>query len=656
MKDGTRSLQLVALADPTVPLFRAMASAAAGLLDLPVPARWTFTLDAGAQATPCAHLTVTSIDDVHAQQAEQAAVAVLRVTAPWATWVTAVEPPHHEPLAVAVDLVTNPDVVDPNLAPRGPDLLIAFWSGISTAPARSRLTLALQSPGDSTNTGVPQGRLTLSADTLEVLAVGATLAAGLGDHDVSYRAVPHRPSAPTLALTTSVVGRCLSGMSLIPDGWDARPAEPTEQLLDRLTRSEPPHTAVFGGSGLGKTTLIRAMVKRRLAAGGTVFLLDPHGDLAAQVAVDAHHLDAPVQMLDFGDPDHPPRWSVTRPPQGVHPRAWVGELLNAIQAAWPGADAQWFGPVYRRAMAGLLLPLVLDPDGPWPLSRVLDMALPGDTDPDDPGARWRTAVLDRLPLQVRRDAVEAVMLMDRDRDGHARTWLLSKLEPLLQHPGLQAVIDHKVDTVDLASVLHGRSVVAALPASALGDEGSTVLSLLLMRSLWGLARRGGRRPVDLILDEAHRMPAAMCQELLAEGRKFGLQVRFATQSPAALTSDLRTAILTNVGTVSTFRVGPLDATHLGSRLTAQGQAQLSTLRRYQVLVSTDDGHTTVGVGPVGDPTDRHLLRRLSRAAVLSQPPVPHNPDQGGSPSGEQPAPSPDHAPFAVTALSPSAGP
>ncbi|MBJ7453679.1 MAG: ATP-binding protein, partial [Blastococcus sp.] len=420
----------------------------------------------------------------------------------------------------------------------------------------------------------------------------------------------------TLPLTVPVVGRCLAAVSLVPGGWDARPSIPAAELLDRLTRTAPPHTAVFGGSGLGKTTLLRAVVRHRLAAGGTAVVLDPHGDLAAQVTLDAHRLDVPVQVLDFGDLDAPPRWNVMAPPDGVDPRAWVTEVLAAVQAAWPGADAQWFGPVFRRAMAGLLLPLVLDPAGPWPLPRVLHLALPRDADRDDPGARWRDGVLARVPADVRRDAWEAVGLMDRDREGHARTWLLSKLEPLLQHPGVRAVVDHTDSTVDLAAVQAGRSLVAALPASTLGDEGATVLSLLLLRWLWGHARRGPRQPVEVVLDEAHRMPAGMCAELLAEGRKFGLQLRLGTQSPAGLPGDLRTAVLTNVGTVASFRVGPLDAAHLRGRLGAPADGEVAALRPHQVLVAADDGQVVVGTGPAGEPGDgAALMRRLSRGDV-----------------------------------------
>ncbi|WP_409328885.1 helicase HerA domain-containing protein [Trujillonella humicola] len=609
-----RSLRLVAVAEPAAPLLRATAAAAAALLDLPVPARWTFAVEVGGAAPAEAHLTVRSLDDALAEQALEAAGAVLAVTTPWATWAAAPDADAGRPLPFSAALAEAP--VDAASPAPGPDLLPAFWHGTTRATARTRLTLTLVTPGAGSASGQPRGRVVLSSDAPTLHAVGGTLAAGLGDDTARYAFGPLRPGEGTLPLTVPVVGRCLAAVSLVPGGWDARASVPAGELLDRLTRTAPPHTAVFGGSGLGKTTLLRAVVEHRLAAGGTAVVLDPHGDLAAQVTLDASRLGVPVQVLDFGDPDDPPRWNVMAPPEGVDPRAWVTELLAAVQAAWPGADAQWFGPVFRRAMGGLLLPLVLDPAGPWPLPSVLQMALPRNTDRDDPAVRWRDGVLSRVPADVRRDAWEAVGLMDRDREGHARTWLISKLEPLLQHPGVRAVIDHPVGTVDLAAVQAGRSLVAALPASTLGDEGATVLSLLLLRWLWGHARRGARQPVDVVLDEAHRMPAGMCAELLAEGRKFGLQLRLGTQSPAVLPGDLRTAVLTNVGTVASFRVGPLDAAHLRGRLGAPADGELAALRPHQVLVTADDGQSVVGTGPAGEPGDgAGLMRRLSRSDV-----------------------------------------
>jgi hypothetical protein len=218
---------------------------------------------------------------------------------------------------------------------------------------------------------------------------------------------------------------------------------------------------------------------------------------------------------------------------------------------------------------------------------------------------------------VVRDLWEAVRMMDGDRESHARTWLLSKLEPLLQHPGMRRVLDAPVSTVDLDGVLRGTSLFVSAPAAILGDEGATVVSLLVLRWIWHRVRQVGPPPggLDIVLDEAHRMPAALCRELLAEGRKYGIQLRLATQSPSLLAPPLRSALLTNAGTVATLRLGAEDAAHVRGRFAGIPLDELGTLPPHRVAVASSIGTSSVGTGPGGRPLD---AGRALRAAHRDQ--------------------------------------
>ncbi|MGE3449652.1 MAG: DUF87 domain-containing protein, partial [Microbacteriaceae bacterium] len=446
-----------------------------------------------------------------------------------------------------------------------------------------------------------------------------------------------RADPEPLTLSIARVGRCLSAVTLLREEWPSRPLAAPAEVVEHLTICSPPHTVLFGGSGSGKTTLLEALVERRLATGRSIVVIDPHGDLAARAAVSAAALGTEITCVDFGDTRRPPRWNVTRPPAGIDPRAWAVELLDAIQAGWPDADQQWFGPVFRRSMAALLLPLVLDPAGPWPLTHLEDMAAPADRrglgrpsaaepTPARTDASWRREVLARIDdPAVTRDVEEAVRMMDGDRDGHARTWLLSKLEPLVRHPGMRRVLgcnedDVGVDVgVDVDVVASGGSLIVSTSMAALGDQGATVVSMLVLRRVWSLLRTG-RAPeggVEVVLDEAHRMPAALCGELLAEGRKHGLQLRLASQSPTLLAPQLRSAVLTNAGTVATMRIGAEDAAHVRSRFHGVTAGELGTLPQHRVAIASATGTTMLGSGPPGRSPDAGRAPRASHGRAPS---------------------------------------
>lgn len=607
-----RALVVNTAGEPDLPLFRASASAAGVLLELPVPVQWTWTVQVGGDESPSARFEVTGIDSASTELAVEAATAALRATLPWVTWADAsAEEPSALPVAADVVAGTVPaDPIDDTEVIWGPDLLMPFWRGARDSPVPVRVTLSQRGPG--------VGVLVVSSTGAAALVYASALAAALSRWPRELVAVPQRLVPEPLALTAVRAGRCLAAVGLLPGAWPSREAVPPASIVARLAACTPPHTVLFGGSGLGKTTLLEALVEDRLSAGRTTVVIDPHGDLAARAAVSAQALNRPANCVDFGDIEQPPRWNLTRPPIGVDPREWATELLYSIQGCWADADRQWFGPVFRRSMHSLLLPLILDPRGPWPLTRLPDMAATRPPRVSD-GSDWRSAVLDRIgDPAVTRDLWEAVRMMDADRESHARTWLLSKLEPLLRHPGMRRVVASPDGTVDVDGIRSGRSLFVAAPASALGDEGATVVSLLVLRRIWGLVRRDGPPPggLDVVLDEAHRMPAGLCRELLAEGRKYGVQLRLASQSPSLLAPELRAALLTNAGTVATLRLGTQDAVHVVGRLPALSRDELSTLPPHRVAVATD-GEVVLGAGPPGrKPDDGAQLRTAHRESLV----------------------------------------
>lgn len=624
----TAGVQVHSVTGSDFPLFRAAAAAALALQQLPVPARWTFTVAAGGQQPASADLTVTSLDESTARIALNAAAAGLQVTMPWVGWSTPADPADAagdraapepgegtEPVgaAVVLDVVCASDPVED--AMYGPDLLIPFWRGVHDHRERIQVILTSQpEPGvGSTEIGI-----SLSGAGPELVVLAGVVAAGLSEHPGELSALLRRGgTARGIPWTAVRVGRCLAAPSMLADSWPTRRPHSGPTVLDRLATSSPPHTAIFGGSGLGKTTLLEALVEARLACGRTTVVIDPHGDLAARAALSAAALGADVTCVDFGDRDQPPLWNLTQPPEGDSPREWGAALLGVIQAVWGDADPEWFGPVWRRTMGALLTPLLLDPAGPWPLTRITDLAAADN--PTAPAARWRRGVLARIgDPAVAAGLSEARLMMDSDPHHHARTWLLGKLQPLLEHPTLHQIIDTPISSLDLRTVTAGRSLIVSTPASALGEEGSTIISMLILTRIWRAITRHGAPTggLDLILDEAHRMPTALCQELLAEGRKFGLQLRLATQSPGLLPARLRSAVLTNSGTIATFTVGPDDAALLSTRYRDTHPAELLALPAHHVAISSTHAATITATGPTGRAPDHGATLRTQHRAEL----------------------------------------
>ena len=427
---------------------------------------------------------------------------------------------------------------------------------------------------------------------------------------------------PELTLPLPMVAHLVSSSARMENAWPTQQVQQPGRLIDLVESATPPHATLFGGSGQGKTTLMEHLVDASLGTGNTVVAVDPHGDLAGRVAEIAQRRGARFTALDFADGRHCPSWNLCVPPPGVTPTQWATDLVGVVRAAWGNMPEEYFGPVWNKSMRVALSILTRDPEGPHPLTELASVMRP----PLE--ARWRQA-LDRIgDSQLAAEVSELHKAVANDSDGRFGLWVTSKLEPFISDDRVQRVLGDPHGAIGLNRVVNGESFIVSAPASALGDEGASLMVGTILTQLWHLIRREPHpvRTVDVFLDEAHRIPAHSLNEMLAEGRKFGLRLRLATQSPHQLKDSTRDAVLNNSGAVATFRTGPREAVYLDPMFPVTPAGALNRLKRHWVAI-TDGERELIGptAPPIAEPSNRKALTAANRAHCLgdnrpSQPP------------------------------------
>ena len=435
----------------------------------------------------------------------------------------------------------------------------------------------------------------------------ATLLAADPPGEVRLEAAPRaRPGAqpPELVLPLSMAAHLVSSPARMPDAWPAHPVGRSELLLELVERAVPPHAAVFGGSGLGKSTLMENLITASFAAGNTVAVICPHGDLAARAATLAHARDLSFGAINFADDDSVARWNLCIPPPGVAPTQWAAELVHIIRGAWPDMPEAYFGPVWDKSTRVALSVLTRDPQGPHPLSELTSVMLP----PLHP--RWQEALRRIGDDQLTREVTELHGAIRKNSEGHYGIWATSKMEAFTADDRMRRIIEHRTSTIDLDGVTRGKSLIVSAPAAALGDAGASVMVSAMLTQLWHRIRRRQDRSqvIDVYIDECHRIPHNIIDELLAESRKYGVRLRLATQSPHQLDPSTRDAILTNTGAVGTFRTGPNEAALLGPTFPTIPAGTFTRLDRHWLAI-TDGEQELVGPAPppMVDPDDRSAL-------------------------------------------------
>lgn len=313
------------------------------------------------------------------------------------------------------------------------------------------------------------------------------------------------------------------------------------------------HVYVVGKSGTGKTTLLRNLILQDVRAGRGVGVIDPHGDLAEGL-LDLIPKRRTEDVLYF-DPADAER------PVGLNPFARVPRerrhlaasgIVSALKGIWPDS----WGPRLEYILFAAVS-AVLDCEGQTLLGvqRMLS---------DEGYRRW-------VVRQVEDPMVRAFWESEFDRYDRrflqeAVAPIQNKLGQILMSPRLRSVLAQPRGKLDARRVMdEGLIFIANLSKGRLGEGPSSLLGALLVSQfqLAAMSRADSpeerRRDFHLYVDEFQSFASDSFASLLSEARKYRLCLTISHQYAAQLRPGILDAVLGNVGSIVSFRVGHEDA-------------------------------------------------------------------------------------------------
>lgn len=380
------------------------------------------------------------------------------------------------------------------------------------------------------------------------------------------------PPSPSLPVAGSLVG-----FSNYP-GMTHRPLALKRE--DRLR-----HAMVLGPTGSGKSVLLSHLILGDIAAGYGVVVLDPKGDLVAEVLDRISDHDAErVVVLDASKRDLPIGFNPLGGAQSeeAQERA-VDDVLHIFKSIWK----EFWGPrsdqIMRAALATLAGSRAPD-ESAFTLAEIVPLLTQ---------AAFRRALTagERLPWSLR----AFWGLFDGWSDGERTQAIgpvLNKVEAFTSRTPIRLVLGQS-SGLDMGSVFRERRVLlVSLAKGSLGTETANLLGSLLVSSLWQttLARVAvpaeRRRPVFAYIDEAQdvvRLPLALA-DMLAQARGLGLGLTLAHQYLAQLPESVRAAVLGTVRTQIVFATELDDARVLAPRFAPLTAEELTGLAAYEIAV------------------------------------------------------------------------
>lgn len=338
-------------------------------------------------------------------------------------------------------------------------------------------------------------------------------------------------------------------------GWSRGRRIPVHVDLDSRRR----HWFVTGQTGTGKTTLLHSLAMQDIEAGHGICILDPHGDLAAMVNAEVAARRKDVIYVDLSKEAHGFGLNILEhsDPRVTKMLFEVFECLWDMRACGGPTFEMYFSNSVEIARAGEGTSTLLD------VQKVL-------CDRD-----FRNARLERCD-SVTRSTHDVMAQAGGDlSQANIRPYVLSKLNGLLQDPIMRGIICQEKSTLDFAMAMERRQILLVnLGKGALGQRNSAFLGMLLSIQLLAAALARPRGKEDLAdffvyVDEFQNFTSPSFATMLAEARKFRVNLLLANQHLGQLRPDVAQAVLGNVGGVVAFRSGPVDAEALVSYMAPQ---------------------------------------------------------------------------------------
>jgi hypothetical protein len=328
------------------------------------------------------------------------------------------------------------------------------------------------------------------------------------------------------------------------------------------------------------------LIIQHIALGHGVGVIDPHGDLAEELL---HHV--PPRRADHlvyfnpGDLEFPIGLNVLANVAPDNRHLVASGVVSAFKGIWRDSWGPRLEYILYNAVSALLDCRNATLLG---VNRLLI---------DD---RYRAKVIRQIkdPF-INAFWAEEYESYDERFKREAIAPIQNKLGQFLLNPVVRNILGQVKAKVDIPFVMDNeRLFIANLSKGSLGHDKANLLgSLLTTQFQLGAMARANRneskRPdFFLFIDEFQNFSTDAFASILAEARKFRLDLTLSHQYIDQLSSPVRQAVFGNVGTLIAFRIGYADAEVMAKEFgNTFPPATLADLERYEAVVKLLQGGT-----------------------------------------------------------------
>jgi len=304
---------------------------------------------------------------------------------------------------------------------------------------------------------------------------------------------------------------------------------------------------------MGKTTLLENMIISDIQHGHGLAVIDPHGDLAERLLdrIPSHRIND-VVYFNPTDVEFPIAFNVLEQVKENLQPLVVSGVLSVFKKLY----SEYWAPRQEHVLRNTLLSIMQYPGAT--LHTVHQMLT--DT-------IFREQIIKKLEDKTLRAFWEKEFAgFDKRQRTEVIAPILNKVGQFLADPLIRNMIGQRKNRISFREVFDkSRILIANLAKGRIGEDNAVLLGSVLLTKIQLAALSRADTPEDerkdfyLYVDECHNFLTESVASMLAEMRKYRLNLILANQHLDQLDEKIRSSILGNVGTLIAFRLGAQDA-------------------------------------------------------------------------------------------------
>lgn len=358
----------------------------------------------------------------------------------------------------------------------------------------------------------------------------------------------------------------------------------SEKKLVRLDEEDRRrHLFMIGKTGVGKTTLFETMIEQDMHEGKGLCFIDPLGDaIESLLRKVPSHRAKDVILFDPSDTAHPFGLNLLEFEKPEERDFLIQEVIEIFYKLFDPNRTGIVGPQWEHWARNAALTVMSRPGG----GSLIDLPRLFTDD------RFREESVSFVRDPIVKGFWDQQLAKTADfHKSEMYNYFISKFGRFMTNDLMRNIIGQASSSFNIRKVMdEGKILFVNLAKGKIGETNSSLLGLILVSKIQVAAFSRADTPEEqrkdfyLYVDEFQNFTTDTFATILAEARKYRLDLNITNQYFAQLTEKIRDAIIGNVGTFISYRIGAEDAEYLSKELPGISPEDLTNLDRFQAYV------------------------------------------------------------------------